>query len=88
MQPILGHPLATIVIDTAYHVLWLMLLFIVALWHALGRHSFMVRTRFFVSFILILGLLGNLVTVLLSSAGPCYFDRVTGLASPYSPLFA
>jgi hypothetical protein len=46
------------------------------------------RPRFLVSMVLTWALLGNLGAALLSSAGPCYFGRVTGLDDPFSPLLA
>jgi hypothetical protein len=44
-------------------------------------------TRALVALLLAWMLLGTLVATLLSSAGPPYFSAVTGLPSPYSPLF-
>ena len=33
-------------------------------------------------------LLGSVVAIALSSAGPCYYERITGLQDPYQPLMA
>jgi len=47
------------------------------------------RTRwiFFANFCLAWILLGTFMANMLSSAGPCYFDKVTGSLGPYLPLF-
>lgn len=87
LQPVVGHPWMTIAIDKLYHTAWLPVLTIMILWHALGKHSLKTRVQFFVSYIVVWGLLGNLGALLMSSAGPCYFDRVTSMPNPYDPLF-
>lgn len=87
LQPVVGQPWITITIDRLYHLAWVPVLTAVILWHALGTHSLKIRVQFFVSYIVVWGLLGNFAALLLSSAGPCYFDRVTGMPNPYSPLF-
>ncbi|HEX6119288.1 MAG TPA: phosphatase PAP2 family protein, partial [Dongiaceae bacterium] len=44
------------------------------------------RKQFFFTVLLGWILLGNVAAMLLSSAGPCFFARVTGLPDPYEPL--
>jgi hypothetical protein len=87
LQPIIGYPWVTVAVDWLYHDVWLYMLLLMVLWHAQGKHSLKIRVRFFVSYILVWAIIGNLLAVLMSSAGPCYFDRITGLVSPYKPLF-
>jgi len=82
----LGDPFVTTIIDTFYHTIWLYVLIGVVVWHAIGHHALRTRVQFFVSYIVIWGLLGNLAAVLLSSAGPCYYTNVTGMPSPYEDL--
>lgn len=86
LQQIIGDPNFTRAIDFLYHPIWLYLLFITILFHALGRHSLETRARFFLSYIIIWAVLGNALATALSSAGPCYFDQVTGQTSPYKEL--
>lgn len=86
LQQIIGDPNITCVIDFLYHPLWLILLPITLLFHALGRHSLEIRLRFFLGYIIIWAVLGNAFATALSSAGPCYFSQVTGQTSPYAEL--
>lgn len=87
LQPLLGHPLVTSVINGGYN-LWFFALYGVVLWQALSLRDRTLRLQFLVSFVLVWGLLGTLAATVLSSAGPVYFGRVTGLADPYQPLMA
>lgn len=75
-------------IDFFYHPLWLLLLFCMFLYHALGRHALRARVRFFLCYSIVWAVLGNLLATLLSSAGPCYFTKVTGVVGPYDELMA
>lgn len=85
-QHIIGDPDITRALDFLYHPVWLSLLVIIVLFHALGRHSLEIRLRFFLSFIIVWAVLGSLLATLLSSAGPCYFTQVTGQPTPYAEL--
>ncbi len=87
LQPILGHPYATTAINGIYH-LWFVVMFGVILWQmgALARPRR--RMQFFLTFVLLWGLLGNVAATLLSSAGPVYYGRITGLPDPFAPLMA
>jgi hypothetical protein len=87
LQPVFGHPLASAVVNVIYH-LWLFVLFGVLLWQAFTLSRPQLRMRYFLSFVLIWILLGNVVATLLSSAGPVYYGRITGLADPFAPLMA
>ena len=86
LQQIFSDPDITRAIDFLYHPLWISLLSIVILFHALGRHSLEVRLRFFLSYVIVWAVLGNALATFLSSAGPCYFTQVTGQTSPYADL--
>ena len=82
----LGDPLITNMIDVLYHVVWMYVLIGVVVWHATGQHALRTKVQFFVSYIVIWGVLGNLAALFLSSAGPCYYSNVTGMSSPYEEL--
>lgn len=86
LQHIIGDPAVTRAIDFLYHPVWLSLLVITVLFHALGRHSLEIRLRFFLTYIIVWAILGSALATLLSSAGPCYFTRITGQPSPYADL--
>ncbi|WP_165498872.1 phosphatase PAP2 family protein [Chlorobium sp. N1] len=73
-------------LDFLYHPVWLSLLAITLLFHALGRHPLQSRLRFFLAYIFVWTFLGNALATLLSSAGPCYFVEVTGQPGPYADL--
>jgi hypothetical protein len=85
LQPLLGHPFVTAAINGIYH-LWFLLMFATFLWQSGSLTRPHTRMQFFLTFILIWAILGNLLAILLSSAGPVYYARVTGLASPFQPL--
>ena len=85
LQPLIGRPFITHAINWAYN-LWFYFLTVIWVWQAFSQRNNALRQRFFLSLILTWILLGNIFAVLLSSAGPCYFGRVTGLPDPYAPL--
>lgn len=88
LQPVLGTPLVSAVINSLYH-LWLFVLLGVLLWQAFSLSKPRLRMRYLISFVLIWLLLGNFSAILMSSAGPVYFGRVTGIADdPYEPLMS
>jgi hypothetical protein len=83
LQPALGHPAVTRAIDVLY-ILWLPINAGVLVWQGWSRRD--VRSRFFLSYLLIYIVLGTAGAIALSSAGPCYYEAVTGRPSPYAPL--
>ncbi len=87
LQPLFGTATATAVLNFFYH-LWFFVVFGSVFWQAFSLADRPLRQQFFLSFLLLWMLLGGLGAVLLSSAGPVYFGRVTGLNDPYQPLMA
>ena len=87
LQPILGVPLITHAINWAYNF-WFYFLGLIWLWQAFSQRDDRLRLRFFLTLILGWILLGNIAATMFSSAGPCYFGRVTGLADPFVPLMS
>lgn len=85
LQPALGAPVATYAINLAYNS-WFICLNLIWVWQAFRLGDNRLRLQFFLSLILGWILLGSVVATLLSSAGPCYYGRVTGLPDPYAPL--
>lgn len=86
LQPLMGHPIATLAIDLLY-ALWLPVNFVVLLWQAAGGPA-RDRTRFLLTYALIWIVVGTLMATPLSSAGPCYYSRVAGGPDPYAGLMA
>ena len=87
LQPILGHPLITTLINGGYH-LWFGVTYGVVLWQMADNRRPRLRMRYLLAFLLMWVVLGNLFAILFSSAGPVYFGRVTGLPDPFAPLMA
>jgi len=74
-------------VDLAY-VLWFFMLWLVVVWQIFGLKAPGLRAQFLGTLVLCWIVLGTFGSFLFSSAGPCYFGRVTGLADPYTPLMA
>jgi hypothetical protein len=86
LQMVIGRPIITHIIDLVYfawiHAMWMTVVW--QSWH--GSRATPFRSQFLLSFALCWIVLGTVLAVLLSSAGPVYFGDVTGLPSPYTPL--
>ena len=86
LQPLLGHPWVTCLLNFTYH-LWFLLLYSVLYWQFLDIRRPQLRMQFLLSFVLSCIVLGSVVAVLLSSVGPCYYGHLYS-ANPYAPLMA
>jgi hypothetical protein len=85
LQPIVGHPGVTRLIDSFYVYGWFAALWLGVIWQTVhGREP--VRSQFLLTFALAWIILGTGMAIVMSSAGPVYYGRVTGLADPYQPL--
>ncbi len=87
LQPILGNPYVTSVINGFYH-LWFAVMFGVILWQMGSLKRPRLRMQFFLTFVLLWAVLGNIVATFVSSAGPVFYGRVTGLPDPFIPLMS
>ena len=87
LQPVLGHPPVTRLLDLAYVPVLLALLIGMTVWQGWTTNTAL-RRRFLLTFVLAWILLGTGLAIALSSAGPCYYGRVTGLPDPYAGLMA
>lgn len=85
LQPVLGYPLVSSGINFVYH-LWLFVMLITLIWQCWSRRDDLLRMQYLVSFVLCWMVLGTLVAALLSSGGPVYYGRLTGLEDPFAPL--
>ena len=88
LQPLLGHPAITVLLDWFYHRVWTALLLAIFVFTALMQPSNL-RRRFLLSFVLIWLVVGNLFALAMASAGPAYYRVVSpGHGDPYAGLFA
>jgi hypothetical protein len=85
LQPVVGHPFVTFFFDLIY-CSWFYVLQLICIWQAFSVARPQLRMQFFLSFLLVWVLLGNVGAVLLSSAGPCFYDAVVGAPGSYQPL--
>ncbi len=85
MQPLLGFPVVTSVVNFFYQC-WLFVLYGFLVWQGFSLRDQRLRMQFFLTLMLVWVLLGNLMATVLSSAGPVYFGRVTGLEDVFLPL--
>ncbi len=84
LQPLLGHPLVTYLLDKSY-ALWFFALYISLLLQAVALGDRRLRMQFLLSSILAWALLGNVAAALLSSAGPCFYALIGG-GDTFAPL--
>jgi len=87
LQPIFGWPIITHALDWLYD-LWFYILSLIWAWQAFSQRDDRLRKQFFLTVLLGWILLGNVAAMLLSSAGPCFFSKLTGLPDPYQPLMS
>ena len=80
LQPLLGHPDVTELMDLLYYV-WIPFVTGLVYWQAWSPHRAR-RMRFFLTYTVGWILLGTVIATLLSSAGPCFYSAVTGAAQP------
>ncbi|MDE2383759.1 MAG: phosphatase PAP2 family protein [Alphaproteobacteria bacterium] len=87
LQPLMGYDYVTFASCLLYNM-WFIALFGTMVWFAFQKNSSELRTRFFVSYMLIWWIGGGLMAVYFSSAGPAYYSRIGLTPDPYSDLMA
>lgn len=85
LQPLLGDPLVTSITSYLYNF-WLPLMYLIFYWQVFSLKSPLLRMQYLLSFVLLWSLAGNLLALLMSSAGPWLYPEITGLENPYEPL--
>jgi hypothetical protein len=85
LQGLLGHPLITSTINFAYNF-WFVLVFGTLYWMAFYFEHRHLRMQFLLSFVISWALLGNVLALCLSSAGPCFYALVSNSPDPYASL--
>lgn len=87
LLPVFGHPLMILSTNAAYAA-WFGLMWIALLACAFMRSATELRTRYLLAFFLVWFLEGNVLALLWSSAGPCYYGLLGLSPDPYAPLLA
>jgi membrane-associated phospholipid phosphatase len=87
LQPVLGHPLVTILLDRIYFS-WLPVFVVVAIWQVVWREPAWERKRFLLALTLVWLGLGVVVATAAASAGPIFLDRVLPGSGHYQDMFA
>jgi hypothetical protein len=72
LQPILGHPPVTAAIAFIYNF-WLIVMFFCLFWQVFTNRNSELRLQFLLAFAFTWFLGGNVLAVLFSSAGPCFY---------------
>ena len=87
LQPVFGYPFVTWLLDLVY-CSWFYVLQLICIWQAFSIARPRLRMQFFVTFLLVWVLLGNVGAVMLSSVGPCFYNLLVAKPGPYQPLMA
>lgn len=87
LQPIMGFDYVTFAVNMAYNF-WFIALFSAWFWFGFAKQASELRTRFFLSYMLVWWIGGGLLAVAFSSAGPAYYSSIGLSPDPYAPLMA
>ncbi|MBA5606951.1 phosphatase PAP2 family protein [Duganella sp. FT3S] len=85
LQALAGHPIVTAILNLNYH-LWFFIMFATMYWLVFSTERPRLRMQFLLSFVLSWIVMGNVMAIVLSSAGPCYYHLVVAGPDPYAPL--
>lgn len=87
LQPVMGYDIVTFIFNMAYN-LWFLALFGTLMWFGFARQASVVRTQFFLAYMLSWWIGGGFLAVYFSSAGPVYYGLLGNSPDPYAPLLA
>jgi hypothetical protein len=85
LQPLLGYPFITFAININYNC-WFLVMWMTWVYFAFADRPSVLRTRFFLSFFLMWILIGGILAIVFSSAGPCYYGRLGLSPDPFADL--
>jgi hypothetical protein len=85
LQPLLGHPFLTLVLDRIYFS-WLPVFVVVVIWQGVWREPAWERKRFILAMTLVWLGLGVLAATAWASAGPIFLDRVLPGSTHYTEM--
>src|SRR6266446_12630 len=86
LQPVLGYPAVTWAINYAYDF-WFIVVFAALIWQAFFARGGVARMQFLLAFAISWFVAGNVLAVVFSSAGPCYYGLLYG-SDPYAAQMA
>lgn len=86
IHPILGYPIVSSVLSIFYHA-WFFVMIVVVLWQAISL-NIQLRMQFFLSFFMCWIFLGGVMAVVLSSAGPVFYQKALLLTADQNPYHA
>jgi hypothetical protein len=87
LQPLMGHDIITYIFNMLYNF-WFLALFGTFMWFGFARQASVVRTQFFLAYMLCWWIGGGFLAVYFSSAGPVYYALLGHFPDPYAPLLA
>ena len=85
LQPLLGYGPITFLINLNYNM-WFFTMIALLIHFGFASQSSETRTRFLLSYIAVWIIAGNVLAVIFSSGGPCYFTRMGLSPDPYLGL--
>jgi hypothetical protein len=85
LQPLLGYAPITFLLNINYN-LWFLVTWMAWVYFAFIDKPSELRTRFFLSFFAVWILVGSLLAIVFSSAGPCFYGRLGFTPDPYADL--
>lgn len=85
LQPVLGYAPITFLVNLNYNS-WYFSMMVLLVFFGFATQPSELRTRFFLTYISIWIISGNLLAVLFASAGPCYYSRLGLSPDPYVGL--
>lgn len=77
MQPLVGHPLVTSILSILYHI-WILLIYVGAVYFCFFQTSGILRARFFISYFACWTILGIAMATAFASVGPCFVGPLLG----------
>jgi hypothetical protein len=83
LQPLLGHPPVTAAINLVYDG-WFAVMFGALIWQAFSARVGILRMQFLLAFAFAWFFAGNVLALVLSSAGPCYYGLLHLPHDPYA----
>jgi hypothetical protein len=83
LQPLLGHPPITAAINFIYDG-WFAVMFGALIWQAFSARAGSLRMQFLLAFAFAWFIAGNVLAVVFSSAGPCYYGLLHLPHDPYA----
>ncbi len=87
LQPLLGHPAVTFILSLNYSI-WFLAMWSFTVYFAFMTGGSQLRTRYFLTFLGTWVFAGNLLAMIFSTGGPCYYARLGIAPDPFSGLMA